>query len=170
MTAIEELEKLANFYDEDTEGPIYFRALSDRIRDILLRLRTEDRDGKRAALSQSARDLVISWAIPLLERALRHHGSGGQMIPCCDGHVKLGELKLAITDDHDVLSTRHARAIEALRFVEPQYQKVLALMRKVGWKFEDAEDINQKVAFSVYTYLVECCYAARAVLDEEEKG
>ncbi len=67
------------------------------------------------------------------------------------------------------LSTRYARAIEALEFVKPQYEKVLALMRKIGWKFEDSEDLNQKVAFTVYTYLVECCERARAVLEEEKK-
>lgn len=107
-TAIEELEKLVS------RGHLP-ASIHSTIAAILPRLRTEDRDGKREALSQSARDLVVSWAIPLLERALRHHGSGGQMIPCCDGHVKLGELKLAITDDYDSLSTRHARAIGALR-------------------------------------------------------
>jgi hypothetical protein len=61
------------------------------------------------------------------------------------------------------------QAREALRFVEPQYQRALELMRKVGWKFEDADDLDQKVAFSVYTYLVKCCEKARpalAALDE----
>lgn len=61
---------------------------------------------------------------------------------------------------------RRVEAEEVLAFIQPQYEKVLALMRKVGWKYEDSEDLDQKVAFSVYTCLVMCCEKARAHLDE----
>ena len=51
--------------------------------------------------STALRDLLISWAIPLLEKALAHHGTMGQMLPCCSGHEKLTELKLLLTPDPD---------------------------------------------------------------------
>ncbi len=69
-----------------------------------------------------------------------------------------------LASDYDAELQRRVEAEEVLAFVQPKYERVLELMRKVGWKYEDSEDLDQKVAFSVYSHLVECCEQARAHL------
>ena len=83
-----------------------------------------------------------------------------------------------LATDYDSLSTRHARAIEALRGCNAANAKYIALLGKAlddsawflyvhGWKTPD-EDVKagEDCRAEIATQLA----AVRAVLDEEEKG
>lgn len=62
-----------------------------------------------------------------------------------------------------------ARLRAALERIASQAEKTQAWMRRVGWKYEDAEDMDQKVAFSAYSDLVEASEWARAALAQTEE-
>jgi crotonobetainyl-CoA:carnitine CoA-transferase CaiB-like acyl-CoA transferase len=68
------------------------------------------------------------------------------------------------------LRARCGKLEEEMRLIAPKYTEALAILERFGWKYESIENLDQKVTFSVYSLLVECCQAAQAVIDEADEA
>ena len=69
----------------------------------------------------------------------------------------------------DELQEQREKLVEALGWIKSQPQECQRIMAKHGWKYEDSEDFEQKMTFTMYSRVVECAAKAEAVLAEVEE-
>ena len=63
------------------------------------------------------------------------------------------------------------KLIEVLEWIKLQPQKCQKIMREHNWKYEDSEDFNQKMIFTMYSHVVGCAAKSEYILIEvKEKG
>ena len=63
------------------------------------------------------------------------------------------------------------KLIGALEEIKSQPQECQRIMEKHDWKYDDCEDFNQKMIFTMYSHVVECAVKAEDALAEiKEKG
>ena len=59
---------------------------------------------------------------------------------------------------------------EALRRITLQPQECQRIMAKHGWKYDDSEDFNQKMIFTMYDHVVQCAVEAEQALEAQEQS
>ena len=64
------------------------------------------------------------------------------------------------------LKGEREKLIGVLGWIKSQPQECQRIMAKHGWKYEDGEDFEQKMTFTMYSHVVECAAKAEAVLAE----
>ena len=64
------------------------------------------------------------------------------------------------------LKAEQKKLIGALEEIKSQPQECQRIMEKHDWKYDDSEDFNQKMIFTMYSHVVECAAKAEAVLEE----
>ena len=68
------------------------------------------------------------------------------------------------------LKAEREKLIGALEEIKSQPQECQRIMEKHDWKYDDSEDFNQKMIFTMYSHVVECAVKAEAVLAEVKGG
>ena len=110
------------------------------------------------------RDMYADWKAErekLLERIKEVEDYGKEYIAKTD---PLLENMEKMYDDREKL-------IEVLEWIKLQPQKCQKIMREHNWKYEDSEDFNQKMIFTMYSHVVGCAAKSEYILIElNEKG
>ena len=59
---------------------------------------------------------------------------------------------------------------ETLERIKLQPQECQRIMAKHGWKYDDSEDFNQKMIFTMYDHVVQCAVEAEQALEAQEQS
>ena len=82
-------------------------------------------------------------------------------------HFSGNFVKRLLTD----WKAERGKLIKVLEWIKLQPQKCQKIMREHNWKYEDSEDFNQKMIFTMYSHVVGCAAKSEYILIEvKEKG